>query len=230
LWHRQQPIYQILRAGGGIGLFTGWGSGVALIDLLANGLIGPSVFISFASGGFQNFAATVLLAVGSALAVIWLLSKGRAAKALGVVIGSVALANSLTFAFTTDPGLPASWLLIKPSAQVELANTLSKIPTSWAVLASQGVVGRFGARTSVVSYLVPCQKVPLLQRNTAVILAPEQGLESVPVASALSAVEQLKRARYPLLVNGDGIWVFRVQRSHSGQILQLGAGCSVADK
>jgi hypothetical protein len=229
LWHRHQPIYQILRAGGVIGLVTGWGVGVVVFDVLANGLIGPSVFIAFMSGGFQNFTAVIFLAVGSALAVVWLLRQGRAGKALGVAVGIVALVNSLSLAFTTDPGLPASWLsVVTPSAQVALVHAESKIPTSWAVIASQGVVGRFGTHTSVFSYLVPCETLPLAQKNTAVIIAPGQGIESVPIASAVSAVDQLKQAHDPLLVHDGGIWVFRVQRSHIGEILQLGAGCSAA--
>ena len=227
LWHRRHPIYQIFQAGGMIGVFTGWGAGVIVIDLLANGLFASYTLIAFGSGAFQNFPAVVLLTMGSALAVVWLLHQGRRTRVLGVVIGLAVLANSLALAVNNDNlDLPRSWLKVSPSAQVALAQAQSKIPSSWAVIASQGVVGRFGTRTTVFPYSVACEVYPLPQQNTAVILAPEQGVELVPAVSALSAVAQLKRAHSPLLIHSGGIWVFRVHRTPNRQTLQLGTGCS----
>jgi hypothetical protein len=228
LWQRRGPIYDVLRPGGIIGVICGWSVGVVLFDLLVNGLSSSYVFIDPVSGGFQNFAAAVFLAVGSVFVVVWLLLRGRWLKLVGIVIGLVALANSLVFAFGTDPGIPSSWIHVTPEAAAALAKAAPEIPESWQVVASNSVVGRFGDRAWATPLLVPCQWITLPVEDTAVILAPGQGGETMSVADEEAAVNQLKRAGYPVLFEGGGVWVFHVRRAHHGEMFQLGENCTTS--
>ena len=229
LWQRRGPIYDVLRPGGIIGLLSGWSVGVLLIDLLVNGLMKSFVFIDLQDGGFQNFPAVLFLAVGSVFVVVWLLRRGPWLKMLGIVIGLLALANSLLFAFTTDPGIPSGWIdAVTPAAAATVAQADREIPESWQVVASNRVVGRFGDRAWAIPFLIPCQWITLHVEDTAVILAPQQGNETVSVADEEAAINQLKHAGYPLLFKGGGVWVFQIRRAHDGEMFQLGKNCTTS--
>lgn len=223
LWSRRSFLEPIFTAGGVLGVFSGWGLGIAVIDVLSSGLNSTNLFVQMTAGGFQNFPAVVFLLVGSALTVTWLASARQsllhrlpplATRIAGLAVGLAALASSLALAAQDDPGIQARWISVWGPGEVTLAQIARQIPQSVQVVISQGFVGRFAERQQVVPYIVPDQSVPLRGSVTWFVIGPAVGIETVPHATAWQALSVLQ-SRYhgTLVASNDGIAAVVVHRS-----------------
>ncbi len=240
LWSRRRALSLIFTAGGVLGVLTGWGAGVALVDVLTNGLNSAPSFTSLISGGFQNFPAVLFVLVGSALAACWLLDRERrfllgrdarplrwlgrrAGSVVGVLVGLAALSTTLVLAAHDDGGMTATWLRVPPASARQVGRILGEVPTSWEVAVSQGIAGRFGGRSQVYAYEAAHQTVPLITSRVLFVVAPAVGIEPVAAPVAWAAVHALiVRYHGRVIARRAGVWAIVVQRAAvPGHLVQL---------
>jgi hypothetical protein len=77
----------------------------------------------------------------------------------------------------------------------QLSQVQARIPGSAEVIASQGVIGRFGGRQSLYPFLdsfADGQTVPVTSSTVAFVFAPNQGIEAATPAQTQAAIEQVR--------------------------------------
>jgi len=240
LWSRRSALSVIFTAGGVLGVLSGWGAGVALVDVLTNGLNSAPSFTSLISGGFQNLPAVLFVIVGSALAVCWLAERERtfllarkarplrwtgrrAGSVVAVLAGLAALSTAVVLAARDDGAMTATWLRVPPASARQLDAILRQVPTGWEVAASQGIAGRFGGRSEVYAYEAANQTVALGTARVLFVLAPAVGIEPVAAPVAWAAAHALlTRYHGRLISRRAGVWAIVVERAAvPGHLVQL---------
>ncbi|MGA7418784.1 MAG: DUF2079 domain-containing protein [Acidimicrobiales bacterium] len=195
-------IYANLAPAGGIGLLCAWGVGVPLVVLLENNL---RAGVLFSATPFQNFPIYLFVALGTIMVLAWIASHWRT---LTWVIGSIVVVSSIGWMAAWFPKTSNTWLRVSPAAAEVLNWTLAQLPPNDEVVATHGVVGAFSERTKLISFQESV--VPIFARHVWFVLAPEQGIETVPVPVNLSNLATLAGPMHAKLVaHGGGVWVFR---------------------
>ena len=188
-----------IASAGVIGLWSRWGLLVAAIVLLPSSINADPDFIHFAQA-FQSWPAVVFLVVACVLTLQRLAGKAVHSHRVIYVFGgcSVALAATVTGLFVGH--IPSYIERVSPAAARELSGLQRHIPAGAEVIASQGVIGRFGAGHVAFSYWgtgLP-ETYAVVASPVIFILAPVQGTaEGIPEATrqAITYVGTRLRAR-----------------------------------
>jgi uncharacterized membrane protein len=175
---------------------------VIVIVLLANNLW-PGLL--FSAPGFQNFPLYMLMPAGTVGVLAWLHQRHRAAA---LVLSCLVVAQALVWTGLWAPRIPGNWLRVPDSAATTLAATQALIPSNAAVIASQGIAGRFSGRSSIIPLMGP--GLLKVHGQTWFVIAPTIGIETESTASAMAFIGELAGPLGATLVTHvNGVWVFR---------------------
>ena len=162
--------------------------------------------------GFQSVVAYVLIPVGTvAILLVWLCSRRRSIRVLGVIVAAGLAYNTVASAITLVPNNLRRWSA--PAAAVSALDRVSAmIGPDDEVVVSQGVSGDFGARASVYPYGAgPGITVPVQARHIWVILAPKVGIESVTPTQTDADIRALEHdPQAHLKLARGGVWAWEV--------------------
>jgi len=203
LGHRLPGIGRVVASAGLLGVATPGGLAVSLGTLVPAALNVNPAFLTPAIA-FQTVAVIPFVMVGTVMVLlriggpaparvpappVTVRSRWRVtlALALGVAVVVLSLVQSLPL-FST---LRSAWWRVDAPAAATLRSALPLVPPGDEVIASQGVIGRFGPRTWVYPLLVAPQAFPVHTRQVAVVVAPSQGIEPLPASLARSDVSAL---------------------------------------
>lgn len=207
---RWREVAKYPAAVGTVGVVSILGLPITVVVLGANALNASPVFVG-ATAAFQSEAAVVLTAVGGVGLLAWLTrpepggpqSDGgrrpvtaalppRVRRAVAVAVGLAAVAQVLVTSATWTPRVRV--LLKVPAATAaRLDLALRSIPADAEVIASQGVIGRFGGHRWVYPFLDSFgdgQTVPVHARTVVVVLT-DAGIELATPVQTAAAVRTL---------------------------------------
>lgn len=162
---RSYHIYRYIASSGGLGVLSPWGLFLAAVVLIPNALNSNPYFISDKTG-FQSLAAIPFVFVGTVSFWLWIsrrIPRGASLAALGVVgaqIGFIAVSVLSQFS--------AQWPILSGSDAATLRQV--HIASSAEVVASIGVIGRYGGREWVYPVFQATQIVPVKRADIVFIL------------------------------------------------------------
>jgi uncharacterized membrane protein len=207
---RSGYVVGYLASGGAIGLASRWGLVPAVAVLVPSALNANVGFIHFA-GAFQSWPAVLFLLVASGIVLGKLAARssnpGRDVTAFGILL--VAMASAITIIFAGY--IPLYVERVSAGAAAALAKVEARLPAGAEVIASQGVIGRFGIGHTAYPYWA--EGVPeryAVSRPTVVfIFSPRQGTAEGYPNEALEACRYARGALDATVIDrGSGIWVF----------------------
>ena len=219
LWDGRTDILANLAPGGLLG------AGVPLILPLAMGVVVPDTLAGtgFAEPLFQNVPLYVFMPVGSVVVLAWLL---RHHRRTALVVACVAAAQAIGWAAVWGPQVPVKWLRISGSEAATLASVQARIPASAEVVVSQGVAGRFLARTYGYLLFAPGARVPV-RPDTWFVITPTSGIESFRLQASMTLIGELAGPLHARLVtHANGVWAFRLNPSPGVTTVTLPDGSS----
>jgi len=205
---RVSYIVGYLLAGGLVGVASPWAAGLILAVLVPNALNSTPIFIlPFAA--FQNWALIPVLLVGTVMVIARLADPGRR-NSMARALGAVALAGCIALAGGEFPTLIRDYLPPGSRTAAALRAVEAQSPPTVEVVASEGVVGRFGERDAVYGIQGAPERIGLAGgRSVVFILVPGHGghLSSLQVQAQVRFVQGLAGAR-PLVASA-GVHAFR---------------------
>jgi len=211
LHSRAANIYRILAPSGIIGVASPLGFGVAFVVLLSNELNASPVFSSPLSS-FQNLPLCWFVLIGSVELLAWFLTRpARAWRWGAAVVGVGLLVQCVVLAVLWIPRAPTEFLVVDGPTAAALARVESGIPAGDEVIASQGVVGRFGDRQYVYPFLDlggGGQVVPLHGVPVTVVLT-SAGVEYTTPADIDATVAHLESLGARRIPSGHGVVALR---------------------
>jgi hypothetical protein len=206
LWVNHQNMWGTVSAGGLIGLL--WlPVTVPVVDVLFQG----GFVRGFSLPSFQNIILAGLIAVGTVAVLISLSQRLRGRRQwIVAVLGGVLAVNTLLWGVVWFPDITKQWLDIDPPAASQLAHDQRLIGPNDEVLASQGVVGAFGARQWAYSVNTLPDTIEVSPgRRVWFILAPYEGIETLDPTDTIEVISQLRTHPGVRLVNQRaGVWLF----------------------
>jgi Predicted membrane protein (DUF2079) len=191
---RRDEIVKFIASSGTIGLLSALGVGMSLVVLVLNALNQAPVFIG-AAAAFQNLAAVVFLIIGGVTFFTWLVRRGRWGPAAVWFVSGLAAVQVVVVATQWIPKIPNEFLQVNTVTAEQLSEAQSKIPEAAEVIASQGIIGRFGGRQSLYPYLnsfADGQTIPVTSPTVAFVFVPNQGIEAATPAQTHAAIERVK--------------------------------------
>jgi Predicted membrane protein (DUF2079) len=199
-----------LASSGVIGLWSRWGALISAIVLLPSALNANTDIIHFAQA-FQSWPAMLFLVIGYALVLRRLSGGSRGPGWVVYALGScsLVLAGIVTGFFLGD--IPGYIERVSPGAAGELAAVQGSIPSDAEVIASQGLIGRFGAGRTAFSYWAYGSRETYAITGSPVIfvLAPIQGTaEGIPAETRRAIGYVRADLDATVLVRGSGIWAY----------------------
>lgn len=209
LWSQRIRILANLAPAGLIGAFWGWASGIAVLITLANSLQSAD---GLRVPSFQWFPLYVFVGIGTVMAVAGLGRKAVSQFARGGVtaLAVVAAVDTVGWAAAWTPKLPGTWLRVSPSAAKVLKKIDAMMPKSAPVIVSQGVVGDFPSHPFAAVLVGSDLTLPRSREPIWVILAPEQGIETLFPGSQQALISELgESGRAQVVAHGAGVWGFR---------------------
>ena len=161
---------------GVIGLRSRWGLLPAALVLLPSALNSNTDFIHFAQA-FQSWPSVLFLVVGTVMVLQQLGAAEGVPRYTVPFFGLCALVFAASISATFMGTIPKYVERVSGPAARELAEAQQKIPSGAEVIASQGVIGRFGAGHLVHPYWAQGgpEKYRVTARTVVFILAPVQG-------------------------------------------------------
>jgi hypothetical protein len=203
LWDRRDDIIANLAPVGLLGIAAPMIMPLALVVVVPDTLSGPG----FAEPLFQNVPLYVLMPVGTIAVLAWLLRHHRRAA---FVLAGIAAAQAVGWAVVWGPQTPGEWVRVSGAEAATLASVQARIPASAAVVASQGVLGRFSGRTFAYPLFGLGQKIPL-QPDTWFVITPTSGIETLSPAITMALIGELAGPLHATLVtHANGVWAFRL--------------------
>jgi hypothetical protein len=190
---RRDEIMKFIASAGTIGLFSALGISMALVVLVPNALNQSPVFIG-ATASFQNLAAVVFLIVGGVTFATWLLRRGPWGVIAVWVVGVLSLVQVGVVAGQWIHQIPSTFLKVNSGTAAQLSRADARIPQGAEVIASQGVIGRFGDRQWLYPYLdvfADGQTIPIDASTVALVFVPKQGIESATPAQTEAAIAKM---------------------------------------
>jgi hypothetical protein len=195
-------IWANLAPGGLVGFLSLALFPIIVVVLVPNNLWPGALF---SAPGYQNFPLYVLVPAGTIAVLVWLHQRHRITA---LVLSCLLLAQALGWSIVWTPWVPRQWLRVPASTAATLAAVHAMIPPDASVVASQGVVGRFGDRRSITALLGP-GSLPV-HGETWFIVVPGAGIERESTASAMAFIGELAGPLGATLVaNANGVWAFR---------------------
>ncbi len=194
LVRRRDDILKFFWSSGTIGFFSAIGLGITSVVIIPNALNQSPVFIG-AAAAFQNLAAVVFLLVGVVTFLTWIVRRGRYGPALVWIFGLIALLQILSASHLWIPRIAPMFLKVNQSTAQDLTTVLSRTDPHAEVIASQGTIGRFGARKSVYPYLnsfADGQTIPIDSRQVVFVFVPHQGIEAATPEETEAAINVVR--------------------------------------
>lgn len=205
LRERSGDLVKYLTGAGTVGLLSPVGLPMAALILGANGLNRSPAFVT-AGATFQSMAAVWFLLVGSIAFVCWIARGRRAGAPLAL---AVAAAVVVQVAWTAADWLPRTSSMRQVPAAVAsgLDRAQSRIRPGDEVVASEGVLGRFGGHRWVYPFydiFSDGQTVPVHSRRVAFIFTDAGGEAPSPgqTAAAVALVSGEPGARVVVRASG----------------------------
>jgi uncharacterized membrane protein len=207
---RSQNIYRILAPSGVVGVLDPIGFGITVVVMLSNELNAAAVFSGPVSS-FQNLPMVFLVLVGSAEVLAWLGTRpARVYRIVAMVLGGVLLVQAVAFSAVWTPRARPYFLVVDGPTASALARVAAQIPADDEVIASQGVVGRFGDRQLVYPFLdaggagqvIPVADVPV------VFVLTSGGIEPASPADVAVAAARLRALGAKPLAAGAGVQAY----------------------
>jgi hypothetical protein len=203
LWDKRMDIIANAAPGGLLGI------GVPMLAPLLTMLFAENTLMPgylFAEPMFQSVVVYLLLPVGTVLILAWLLRRHR--RVAWALAGLLA-AQALGWAIVWGPRTGGQWLRVSAPAAATLTGLERSIPSSAAMIVSQGVIGGFSDRADLYS-LMGTAPVPVAAGSDWVVVAPVVGVELQSTASSMALVGELAGPLHATLVSHDnGVWAFR---------------------
>jgi hypothetical protein len=201
LWSKRLDLWANLASSGFLGLAY-----LPLLPLLVVVGVSNSLFPGdlFSAPLFQSLPIYVLMPVATVGVLGWLTQRHRR---VGLVAATLVAVQAIGWAAVWGPQTSSQWLRVPGSTAATLAAVEARIPASAAVFASQGVVGRFGARRDVR----PMNgNLPIRRGQDWFVFAPWAGVETQTTASAMAFAAELAGGLHATLVtDANGVWAFR---------------------
>ncbi len=224
LGQRLGSLAQYAAGAGVLGVVSVIGGALFVVVLGANALNSTPVYVSHI-GAFQNVCAAFFLAVGSVTTVTWV-ARRRAHRAprVATVLGVLVALPAVVVGALVVPQARGTFATVGRSTAGELAVAAASIPGDSEVVASQGVVGRFGARRWVYPYIGPAgggQTVPVYGDQVYFVMVSTAGVELAPPADTEAAVAQLRALGARTVVDGHGVVVLAWRRPADLHLLTL---------
>jgi hypothetical protein len=111
------------------------------------------------------------------------------------VVCALTVVQVVVVAVQWIPRIPTEFLEVDTVTAGQLGQVQSRIPGSAEVIASQGVIGRFGGRRSLYPFLdsfADGQTIPVDSSTVAFVFVPNQGIEAATPAQTRAAIEQVR--------------------------------------
>jgi hypothetical protein len=205
---------------GGIGVACAWGFGVPLVVVCEND-IRPTVL--FSDNTFQSVVLYLFVSLGTIMILSRMVTSHRRVT---TVVGVLLFASTLGWAISWIPRLPHTWLRITPQAAAVLHHANNIVPFSDQVAVEQGTIGAFAVRPAITilgnlgSYVTT--------RHVWFVIAPDQGIQTVPVDLSYGVMEYLTYTLHAKLVlHGSGVWVYEWTKPHGVQTIAFPDSCAV---
>lgn len=220
LFHKFHALELPLSLAGLVGVFSVWGLCPAVVTLVPAALNASPTFLSTPSA-FQTAPAIPFVLVGTVMVLVSLSrwspgatahgALGPLARQAGPVIASVvALAlvvSALVQGAPVATQVRSDWWKVDGDAAGALLAAQNRIPADAEVIASQGVMGRFGDHRFLYPLVAAPQAFTVDRRDVAFVLAPAQGQEVVPFAAVQADVVQARALGARTVVDRGGITV-----------------------
>ncbi len=181
---------------------------VPLMLILGEGQLASKAI--FAEPGFQNLAIASLGAVGTVAMCSAIAGSrfGRHRLLLPILV-TVLAANAVVWAAVWLPQVSTNWLRVTPAAAATLKSIEAKVGPRDEVVVSQGISGDFSYRPVAYSVARASATVPVTAAKVWIILAPNQGIETAPVAGVYADIAALTaNPSMRLVTAANGIWAF----------------------
>ena len=210
-------VAEFLAVAGIVGVASPWGFGPALVVFVPNILNADPDFVRILQS-FQSWPAIPFVLVGSVMVLV------GATTAPGIR-REVAIAGAVTWALVLFeataivlPTVPKYWIAVSAPAAAELAAIRRETPVGTEVVASNGVIGRFGLRpyvyplgysprTAAYGSLRP---IPVKSSTVLFIITSRQGVGELSHAETMAALSYVeKRLHARLLADRYGIYVLK---------------------
>ena len=110
------------------------------------------------------------------------------------VVGALSLVQVGVVATQWIPKIPGVFLLVNVQTATQLSKVQARIPAGAEVIASQGVIGRFGGRQWLYPYLnefADGQTIPVDAPIVAFVFVPNQGIEEATPAQTEAAIAKM---------------------------------------
>jgi hypothetical protein len=128
------------------------------------------------------------------------------------VVAGVTIVMVVVLAFlgvSKDRQLPDQWEFVNVPASQSLSHVLNATPRNAEVIASQGVVGRFGGRQYVYAVMLNAQWFPVQTGEVEFVLTPSQGIETASVSALQADVTYVEtRLHASLVADDNGVYAF----------------------
>lgn len=209
---RRNDIYKFLAGAGTVGVLSPLGAGFLFMVLFPVALNASLIFISDIAA-FQALIAVLAGGLGVVFFMSWLARRRRSPFGLVAALGLGAFAVVQTVIMSAHwvPIAKSTFARVDASTAQELAQVVREVPARAEAVVSQGVMGRFGKRHLIYPYLdvfANGETVPLFGRTVYVVIVPQQGIESAPVAGSDAAIALLRHLGANEFVHRDGVDAF----------------------
>ncbi len=218
LWSERMNWYANLGPSGFIGILSPIGLLVPGLVLLEASLGGAQFF----QPGWAVISAYALLAVGT---VAVLMGTARRSMTLSRIVGGLVLLNLVGWFVVGIGGLLFRTALPTTAASDTLRRLRQNIPRGAEVVASQAVIGRFGAREHVQLFW---WQILVQSKTLYFIILPYQGIqENFPAVELARIAYVANNLHARLLTHHGGIWAFRWTPSGTVRSLSIPAAVRV---
>jgi len=207
---RKDQIVKYVASSGTVGLFSALGLGMTLAVLLPNALNQQPVFIG-AAASFQSLAAVIFVIVGGVTVATWLVTRGKWGLIAVWVVGALSLVQVGVVATQWIPKIPGVFLQVTAETATQLSQVRARIPEGAEVIASQGVIGRFGGRQWLYPYLnsfANGQTIPIDAPTVAFVFVPTQGIELATPAQTEAAITKMTALGAQKIVSTPNVTAF----------------------
>lgn len=207
LWGSHTDIWANLVSAGLLGIF--WPPiTLVVVAVLIEGALTSSV--EFTHPGFQYVIVTMMMSVGTVAVLVALARTRLFAYTRRIVILVALLAvNLVIWAVVWFPQVPKTWLDVSPAAATTLKRVLTEVRPSDQVVVSQGLMGRFAARTYIYQLFGARTAVPIKTRRVWFIFAPNTGTEASTPAELEGDIGQIAaEPNVKLVASENGVWAF----------------------
>lgn len=199
-------VFAFVAVMGLIGVASPWGLFPSAVVFLPSIFILDPVFLT-PGASFQSWPALPFVLIGTVTVVAGWSDQGQRRRWLAVGAGVVWGVAFVAITAGALPRVPSKWLAVSDPAAAELARLERAIPPDAEVLAVNGVMGRFAARSFVYQIGGASQRstFPVREPTLVFVISSTQGVGD-PVFTTDPVLRLQERLGASLVVAGYGIY------------------------